>query len=147
MSRWVSIPEKKDSSEIVEDSLHQQIAALALTGESIRGMETKLKVPRAKIKKMLESPECKAIIKDAGDRALGVSLSYVRAEMLRLSKKAMGVLEKHLDKDNLQAVGMFLKTVDKEDRLPDEVADTAIQVILDLGNNKQDTINVTPKKD
>lgn len=94
-----------------------KIANLAAMGAGQQKMakilseETGQNITWRQIKRVLDSQECKDIIREITDVAISQSKASVRMEMGRLVPKAVKVVEFHLDENNLQAVPILFKAI------------------------------------
>jgi hypothetical protein len=142
------VPIVKPGEKVADEVLVQQVAALACMGDGYNTIARKLKTTPKRVKKMLNSEECKTIIRRVGESALNAALSNIRNRMYDLSNKAMEVLEKHLDDGNLNAVALVLRTIDKEKNLPEQTGDTTINIVMPTsGKPEPITINATSSKE
>jgi hypothetical protein len=122
---------KEEKPEIIIDAvLTKKAALLVLAGkDSILGLSKELGLSRWATKKLVDSQEFKAHLTNLSEAELLPLVQEMRQSIGKLGKKALQVLENHLDDNNLEAVKLVLKTMGL---MENEVkqADTTLNVIL-----------------
>lgn len=143
MSKWVKVPEYVDGREILKESIEQQIAAMALTGASIRGMAKTFNKTEYEIKKIMQGDDFRAIVKAAGDEAFSLALSMLKQKTKERLQKAFDVLDAKLEEENLTAAIQVFKMIDKTVDQNDKPNDTTINITLP--QKIEEVIQVTDK--
>lgn len=118
---------------VVNEALTRQIATVMLTGASVSECARQLSLSVPAVKRITESDKYKQIVADTAEDELGPALAKAKAQLARLSTKAVKAIEKALDdgghREALQAASIVLKAVGlSEDEKQQQ--DTQITVVM-----------------
>lgn len=128
----------KDTPKAVVDSvLVRKVAALAIAGAKTSDICRQLNLTRYEVKKITEREDFQQIVEQEGDREITPLINRAKADLARLVNKSIKVVERHLEKDNLEAAKIVLRSVGLE-KAEAQQADTQINVILPTGVNVKD---------
>lgn len=131
---------------VIDESLTRQIATVMLTNASVAECARKLAISPSAVKTILASDKYKEIVAKEAEQELGPALAKAKAQLARLSTKAVAAIERALDegsaRDALQAATIVLKSVGlhEEER---QQQDTQLTIIMP-GAESPTTIDVTP---
>lgn len=138
-------PKTKDlrsmDETVVNEALTRQIATVALGGASSTEIGKQLGISPVAVRKIQSSDRYKDIVAEAAEAELGPALAKAKAQLARLSTKAVKVIEGTLDKyieegtggrDALAAATVVLKSVGLHEE-QDKQQDTQITVVLPGG--------------
>lgn len=118
---------------VVNEALSRQVATVMLSGASVADCAKRLSLSPNAVRKITGSDRYKDLVKVVADEELGPALAKAKAQLARLSTKAVAAIERALDegsaRDALQAATIVLKAVGlSEDEKQQQ--DTSITVIM-----------------
>lgn len=120
----------------------KQLAAAALSGTvTIAALSRQFNLPRHTVKKIINSPEYTEVLGKMTDDEIMPVINRTRAKITKLGDKAVKVLEKHLEEDNLEGVKLVLKVMGLDNKPEEKQADTNINVILP-GSSEKDVPSI-----
>lgn len=118
---------------VVAEALTRQVATVMLTGASVAECAKKLTISPAAVRKIVESDKYKEIVATTAEEELAPALAKAKAQLARLSTKAVKAIEETLDngayRERIQAATIVLKAVGlhEEER---QQQDTSITVVM-----------------
>lgn len=124
----------------------KRVAAMAIAGGTKGAIAKSLGLSVYAVGKIFKSEEFKSLVETTGDDAISTSKAMVRTEIARLGRKAVLVIEKNLDKHNLEAAKAVLRALGLDGADKDGADKGAFTLIL---ANKQEpkSIVVVEKDD
>lgn len=133
---------------VVSEALTRQVATIMLSGASVAECAKRLSISPNAVRTITGSDAYKDLVKVVADEELGPALAKAKAQLARLSTKAVAAIERALDegsaRDALQAATIVLKAVGlHEDEKQQQ--DTMINIVMP--NGIEGVIDITPKKD
>lgn len=121
---------------VVSEALTRQVATVMLTGASVADCARQLTISPAAVRKIVASEKYKELITETADAELGPALAKAKAQLARLSTKAVAAIERALDeggtRDALQAATIVLKSVGLHEET-EKQQDATITVVLPGG--------------
>lgn len=131
---------------VVDEVLTRQIAGILVGGASITDCAKKLNISPAAVRRIIETDKYKAIVAEAGEEELAPALAKAKAQLARLTTKAVKAIEEVLDtgagRDKLQAASIVLKAVGLHEN-EEKQNDGNITIIMPGGTqNTQEVIEV-----
>lgn len=135
MSESYSVPQ--DVKEVLQESHTQILARLKLANVSNEDAAKQLGVTVHRVRKLMEMEEFKSVLRDETDKLTKEAVTTWKGQVSKLIGKSLSVLEKNLDKGNLEAVKLVLRSIGA-DEVKEESGNTAINVILP--NFKQERV-------
>jgi transposase-like protein len=125
---------------VVQEALTRQVAAVLLTGASVTDCAKQLSISPAAVRRIQASDKYKELVTETAESELAPALAKAKAQLARLSAKAVKAIEKALDegsaRDALQAATIVLRSVGlHEDEKQQQ--DTAITVIMPGATTEQ----------
>lgn len=119
----------------IDEVLTKQIAAIMVSGASVADCAKQLAISPAAVRKITSSDSYKTLMAQAADEELGPALAKAKAQLAKLSGKAVLAIERALDegghREALQAAGIVLKAVGLAE---DEQKQQETQIIVQLPN-------------
>lgn len=123
--------------DIAEAVLHKKLAALLISNPSMRISQIckETGLSRYEVNKVLKNDAFQDLLQDTGGKELMSVVDKAKAKLSRLVDKAIAVVEKRLDKDDLEAAKMVFKAtgIEKSEEKP---VDTSINLILPGASNE-----------
>ena len=120
-------------SVIVDQVLTKKAALLVLSGkDSVLALSKELGLSRWATKKMVDSQEFKDLITTLSETELLPLIQEMRKNVANLGKKAIKVLELHLNEGNLEAVKIVFKSMGLAETEMKQ-SDTNLTVVLPSG--------------
>ncbi len=125
-----------DKMAVPRNVLVAKVAQLAATGMGQQKMSVTLSeemgepISWRQIKKILDTQECKDIVKEVTDVAVSQGKALAKSEMARLVNKAVKVVEFHLDENNLQAVPILFKAIGVDQQEQQQQGNQSLTVVL-----------------
>lgn len=138
-SKWVKTPTTVPGDELAEETLQVKVATLAATGQTVAQIARATGLEFKRVQRILNTDECKAVLRSIGDDAYAIAVAQLKQECRKRVQKAFAVLDKHLEKGNLNAAIQVFKMVDKEQQADTAKGDTVIHVEMPR------EINITPE--
>lgn len=131
---------------VVDEVLTRQIAGILVGGVSITDCAKKLNISPAAVRRIIETDKYKDIVSEAGEEELAPALAKAKAQLARLTTKAVKAIEEVLDtgagRDKLQAASIVLKAVGLSEN-EEKQNDGNITIIMPGGTqNTQEVIEV-----
>lgn len=121
---------------VVSEALTRQIATLLLSGISVADCAKQLAITPASVRRITDTDKYKEIVTKAAEDELAPALSKAKAQLARLTTKAIAAIDRALTdgnaRDALQAAMIVLKSVGLHEE-KDAQQDTSITVILPGG--------------
>jgi transposase-like protein len=123
---------------VVDEALTRQVATVLLTGASVTECAKQLSISPAAVRRIQDTEKFKELVAETAEQELGPALAKAKAQLARLSTKAVKAIEAALDgashREALQAATIVLKAVGlhEEER---QQQDTQINVILPGGES------------
>jgi hypothetical protein len=118
-------------NEVVEESLTQQVAALAFQNIPEYKIAEELKITRYRCRKILASKEFKDIVREIGEDAVVLAKNYIKDKVAKLSPEIYETIRINLvEKRSMEAVKVALKVVGFEQEEEVKQAATMMQIIL-----------------
>lgn len=146
MAKWVKVNDSWNGGDLAEESRAAQVAAMAVAGANVHTIALNLKIDDKTAKKILNSDDCKAILRSLYEEAFVVARAQLVTESRKRVQQAFAVLDKHLKKGNINAAIQVFKMIDKEDKNTGQTGDTVIQIAMPREVKADDAvINVTPE--
>lgn len=93
------------------DAVIRKGAALASTGATRPKIGTELGLTKYMVNKMFQHELFRSTLASISDDAVAEAKAKTRHDISKMQSKAMKALEKNLDKDSLEAVKIFLKSM------------------------------------
>lgn len=133
--------------DLVEENLAAKIAAMAVTGMQCKAITAALikdghELTWRKVHRIMQSEEFKGFIRDYTDESLAMAKATVRSESAKLVKKAMSVLDQHLEDGNLNAVPLVFKVLGVMEPEAEKKVDGNITIVLPGAEAPK---NITPE--
>lgn len=116
--------------DVVTKELHtKKVAALADTGLSARQIAEETHLSIWQVKRIMASDEFKLTLRDMADKAVADVAAKWRLQVSKLLPKMLKVIENRLEKDDLEAVKVGLKSlgIGSEEKVQ---GDTSISILL-----------------
>jgi Asp-tRNA(Asn)/Glu-tRNA(Gln) amidotransferase B subunit len=133
--------------EIMTDAFIKKAAALAASGVTAKQTLAKqLKVSTYFAGKIMRDERFKQLVEEIADDAVANAKAVTRNDLARLSKKAVLALEKNLDKHNLQAAIVVLRSLGLETGTKDEGKAGGFTLVLAGQNTPQPAKTVVVKE-
>lgn len=129
-----------DTKEVLEQTLIQQIAGLALQNTPAHKIAEQLGITRYKCEKIIKSTEFKAFLRELGDRAAEAALAAYKSKLDTLEPLAFAALKHNLQDKKLEAVRLWGEHVGLNKKQDAEQKDTAIQIILPGGLSPEKSV-------
>lgn len=121
---------------VVSESLTRQVATVMLGGASVADCARQLTISPAAVRKIVSSEKYKELIAETAEAELGPALAKAKAQLARLSTKAVAAIEKALDtggtRDGLHAATIVLKAVGLHEET-EKQQDATINIVLPGG--------------
>lgn len=118
---------------MVSEALTRQVATIMLSGASVADCAKRLAITPNAVRTITASDRYKEIVSTTAEEELAPALAKAKAQLARLSTKAVAAIERALDegsaRDALQAATIVLKSVGLHEE-EKQVQDTAITVIM-----------------
>lgn len=118
---------------VVDEALTRQVATIMLTGASVADCAKRLSISPNAVRTITASDRYKEIVTTAAEEELAPALAKAKAQLARLSTKAVAAIERALDegsaRDALQAATIVLKSVGLHEEEKQQ-QDTSITVIM-----------------
>jgi len=96
---------------ISQTVLMQKVATLAISGYKTSQIAKELSLSLGLVRKITKDPKFLELIEETSEKELAPLLTKAKAEMARLVSKSIKVVENCLDKDDLEAAKIVLKSV------------------------------------
>lgn len=124
-----------EGQELVEENIAIRVANLSLTGMSYLQISAELKsaiptITWRQVKRLLNSEECQLYVKELNDEMQRTSLAMARIEGPKLMRKALAVLNHHLDNNNIHAAALTFKITKVADEQAEKIVDSNITIVL-----------------
>lgn len=121
---------------VVAEALTRQVATVLLSGISVTDCAKQLSITPAAVRRITASDKYKELVTQTAEEELAPALSKAKAQLARLTTKAIKAVEKALDegsaRDALQAATIVLKSVGLHEE-KEAQQDTSITVVLPSG--------------
>lgn len=136
---------------VVDEVLTRQIAGILVTGVSVTECAKRLALTPAAVRRITDTDKYKEIVSEAGEEELAPALAKAKAQLARLTTKAVKAIEEVLDtgagRDKLQAASIVLKAVGLHEE-EEKTSNGNITVIMPgATNNEQHVIEVPSETD
>lgn len=96
---------------VISDLVVKQAAAQAATGATITQIAASLGISKYHVKRIMQTPKFKAVIKDIGDEAVTNAKQVIRSKTGELAQEVSRVLKERLEDNDLEAVKVALKII------------------------------------
>ena len=120
----------------VQEALTRQVATIMLSGATVTDCAKRLTITPAAVRRITASDKYKELVTVTAEDELAPALSQAKAQLARLTTKAIKAVERALDegsaRDSLQAATIVLKAVGLHEE-KEQQNDTSITVILPSG--------------
>lgn len=130
---------------VVDESLTRQVATVMLGGASVAECAKRLSLSPNAVRTITASDRYKEIVAKTAEEELAPALAKAKAQLARLSTKAVAAIERALDegsaRDALQAATIVLKSVGLHEE-ESKQQDTTIQIVMPNGIDLGNTIDV-----
>jgi hypothetical protein len=121
---------------VIDESLTRQIAAIMLTNASVTECARTLAISPTSVKTIVASARYKEIVTETAENELGPALAKAKAQLARLTTKAVAAVERALDegssRDALNAATIVFKATGLHEDEKKE-ADTTLNIIMPGG--------------
>lgn len=118
---------------VINEALTRQVATVMLSGASVADCAKKLTLTANAVRTITSSDRYKEIVATTAEEELAPALAKAKAQIARLTTKAVAALERALDdgstRDSLQAATIVLKAVGLHEDEKQSV-DTQLTVIM-----------------
>ncbi len=136
----MTIPTKdgRQIEQTVKDEvLTRQIAAILVGSESLADCAKQLGISVSVVRTIVASDKYKTMLAEAAEKSLGVALKKAKADIARLTAKAVKAIEELLDtgsgRDKLEAAKIVLKSVGLHEEEKTQADTTLIVNLPNLG--------------
>lgn len=135
-----------EGMELAQENVAIKVANMAVAGSDYSTIEREIKktVPTISwrgVRRILNSEECQKYIRELNDEMQRTSLAMARVEGPKLMKKALAVLNHHLDNNNIHAAALTFKITKVADEQMEKTVDSNITIVLP-GGEQPKTIEV-----
>lgn len=113
----------------VMEALAKEVAALSLVGTTHLQIASALNISLHRVKIIMKTPEFKQYLQEISDEAMSAAKQIIRKRFSDLAPKAVAVITRKLEEDDLEAVKLVLKGIGIEQDTS-QVQDTNIVVQL-----------------
>jgi hypothetical protein len=121
---------------VVQEALTRQVATILLAGTSITDCAKQLSITPAAVRRITSLDKYKELVTATAEDELAPALAKAKAQLARLTTKAVKAIEQALDsgnsRDALQAATIVLKSVGLHEE-KEAQQDTSITVVLPSG--------------
>lgn len=142
---------------VIDEAIARQVATHALGNKGVAEIAKLLAITPASVRTIQASERYKELVSATAEQELGPALAKAKAQLARLSSKAVTVVEKTMDmfiadgkgaRDALAAASVVLKSVGLHEE-EDKQQDATINIVLPtgVGLNETKTIDVTSEID
>lgn len=114
----------------IDPALRGRVATLKALGKTNDQIIEETGLSKFVVQKVLRSPESQALIKAVDETFINSQLMLLKTELARLINKAVKVIEKNLDENNLEAVKVLFKGVGAEAKVESGESNQNITVIM-----------------
>lgn len=124
-----------ETQALVEQTRHDTIAAMLISGRSVSSIAEELKLSRSAVNKITKTPEFKAHLQDISDSMVSTAVNAWKSAMSGLISKSMAVVERKLDEGDLDAVKVVMKSIGMDKQVETQQQGT-LQIVLPDYNRK-----------
>jgi hypothetical protein len=121
---------------VVQEALTRQVATIMLSGATVTDCAKRLTITPAAVRRITATDKYKELVTVTAEDELAPALSQAKAQLARLTTKAIKAVERALDegsaRDSLQAATIVLKAVGLHEE-KEQQNDTSITVVLPSG--------------
>lgn len=114
---------------VIDEFLTRQVAAAMMDGKSFNLVAKELNLSNRMVRQIAASKKFQDICAQVGQDELGPAVAAAKRRMAKLTGKAMDVIERRLEDDDLQAALAVLKGIGMDTQV-EKVSDTSITVVM-----------------
>lgn len=122
-------PADPQTQALVEQTRHDTIAAMLISGKSVSAIAEELGITRSAVNKITKTPEFKAHLQDISESMVSTAVNSWKSSMSHMIGKAMAVVERKLDEGELEAVKIILRSLGMDNKQETSSTGT-LQIIL-----------------
>lgn len=128
--------------EAMSEATIKQAAAMAASGATKYKVQKLLRLSQYQVSRIWKDEQFKKLLADIGDEAVLNAKATTKADLARLAKKAVMALEANLDKKNLQAAIVVLRSLGLETSKDDDNKEGGFTLVLAGQKAEPQTVRV-----
>lgn len=129
-----------ETRELLAEVRHQHIATLLVAGLTVKQIAEDVKLSQKQVGQIIGTEEFRLVLREYADKLVGAAANTWKAAMNTRIAKALKVLDNRLEKDDLEAVKLVMKSIGVEKMSETQQSGTLQIVMPDL--NKSTIIEV-----
>lgn len=122
--------EEQGTDEVITEARLKKAAAMAVGGAEKGDVRKALGLTYYAVNKLYNDEQFKKLVAELGDDAIVVAKQTTRNKIAKLAAKAVVALEKNLDKHNLEAVKVVLRSMGIEQQKEGDDKASGLTVVL-----------------
>lgn len=115
---------------VINETVVKRAAALAALGATRYRVAKELKISHYYVRKIWKDELFLKTIQEIGDAAVTSAKATTKKELAKLAPKAVNTIEKNLDRHNLEAARIILRSLGLEQEKPGEQKEGGLTLIL-----------------